>query len=283
MFSKFAKYITLIIALSISHVVFAQKASSFISITDGLVNNEVTTIIHDKNGFVWFGTRGGLQRFDGYEMKLLNSSFAKGSNLLSQSIEILHNGRQNNIWIGTKSGGLSEYNLKTGVIKNYVNNNQQITGFNTDYILSILDTESEKLMIGTWKGFQYLNKKTAKFTIVNTLWKTFDIQADGKNGYWLATNSGLRHVNAKLQNDTTFNFGIPDINITSIVWDKELNCLWLGTWNYGIFQLDLSSYRHKNFQYSKLNRDGLSSNNTYKLFLDSRNNLWIGTWGGRTK
>lgn len=280
MFSKFAKYITLIIALSISHVVFAQKASSFISITDGLVNNEVTTIIHDKNGFVWFGTRGGLQRFDGYEMKLLNSSFAKGSNLLSQSIEILHNGRQNNIWIGTKSGGLSEYNLKTGVIKNYVNNNQQITGFNTDYILSILDTESEKLMIGTWKGFQYLNKKTAQFTIVNTLWKTFDIQADGKNGYWLATNSGLRHVNAKLQNDTTFNFGIPDINITSIVWDKELNCLWLGTWNYGIFQLDLSSYRHKNFQYSKLNRDGLSSNNTYKLFLDSRNNLWIGTWGG---
>lgn len=259
---------------------YAQKASSFISITDGLVNNEVTTIINDKNGFVWFGTRGGLQRFDGYEMKLLNGDFAKGNNLLSQSIEILHNGKANNIWIGTKSGGLSEYNLKSGAIKNYTNNHQNIAGFNTDYILSILDTDSEKLMIGTWKGFQYLNKKTAQFSIVNTIWKTFDIQSDGENGYWLATNSGLRHLNAALQNDTTFNFGIPDINITSIVWDKKLNCLWLGTWNYGIFQLDLSSYRYNNYRHSKTNPAGLSSNNTYKLFLDSRNDLWIGTWGG---
>ena len=48
---------------------FTQQASSLISITDGLVNNEVTAIIQDENGFVWFGTRGGLQRFDGYEMK----------------------------------------------------------------------------------------------------------------------------------------------------------------------------------------------------------------------
>lgn len=280
MFSTIAKYVSLFILLSLCQNAQAQKASSFISITDGLVNNEVTSIINDKNGFVWFGTRGGLQRFDGYEMKLLNSAFAKGSNLLSQSIEVLHNGRENNIWIGTKSGGLSEYKLKAGTITNYANNHQNSLGFNADYILSILDTDTEKLMIGTWKGFQYLNKKTAQFSIVSNVWKTFDIQSDGKSGYWLATNSGLRHLNASLQNDTTFNFGIPDINITSIVWDNQLNCLWLGTWNYGIFQLDLSNFKFKNFQSNKMNLAGLSSNNTYRLFLDSKNNLWIGTWGG---
>jgi ligand-binding sensor domain-containing protein len=118
------------------------------------VNNEVTSIIQDKNGFIWFGTRGGLQRFDGYEMKLLKNDFGKGSNLLSQSIEVLQSGRQNNIWIGTKSGGLSGYDLKTGKISNYPNSNPNSTGFNADYILSILDTDSEKLLIGTWKGFQ---------------------------------------------------------------------------------------------------------------------------------
>ena len=95
MFSTLARYITLFIVLSICHAAYAHNASSFINITDGLVNNEVTTIIHDKNGFVWFGTRGGLQRSDGYEMKLLNTGFAKGSNLLSQSIEVLHSGRVN--------------------------------------------------------------------------------------------------------------------------------------------------------------------------------------------
>jgi ligand-binding sensor domain-containing protein len=160
----------------------AQQASSFISISDELVNNEVTSIIQDKNGFMWFGTRGGLQRFDGYEMKLLKSDFGKGSNLLSQSIEVLHSGKQNNIWIGTKSGGLSGYDLKTGRITNYVNKTSNSIGFNADYILSLLDTDSEKLFIGTWKGFQYLNKNTGEFNILNSVWKTFDIYPDDQGG-----------------------------------------------------------------------------------------------------
>ncbi len=270
----------MLLLLGINNLCFTQQFSSFIRITDGLVNNEVTSIINDKNGFVWFGTRGGLQRFDGYEMKLLSNDFGKGDNLLSQSIEVLQNGKQNNIWIGTKSGGLSAYNIKTGKITNYNNDNQNISEFNADYILSIFDTDSDKLFIGTWKGFQYLNKSTGKFTILNSIWKTFDIQSDGQEGYWLATNSGLRHINKELKNDFTYNFGIPDINFTSIVYDKQLNCLWLGTWNYGIYQFDLTTKRGRNFQEKKNNSLSMLSNNSYRILLDSKGNLWVGTWGG---
>ena len=266
--------------MGLNQLGFSQQASSFISITDGLVNNEVTSIIHDKNGFIWFGTRGGLQRFDGYQMKLLNNEFGRGSNLLSQSIEVLQNGQENTIWIGTKSGGLSGFNIKSGIITNYVNNNQQSTPFNSDYILSILDTDTDKLFIGTWKGFQYLNKTTGKFHVLNTIWKTFDIQSDEKDGYWLATNSGLRHINPQLDNDYTIHFGIPDINITSIVKDEQLNCLWLGTWNHGMYQLNLKTKEFKNFRQKVGVSNSLSSNNTYRLFLDSKGILWVGTWGG---
>lgn len=259
---------------------YTQQASSFISITDELVNNEVTSIIQDKNGFIWFGTRGGLQRFDGYEMKLLKNDFGKGSNLLSQSIEVLQNGKQHTIWIGTKSGGLSSYDLKTGKIFNYPNNNPNTTGFNADYILSILDTDSEKVLVGTWKGFQYLNKKTGEFKIVNSVWKTFDIQPDGDKGYWLATNSGLKHLNQYLVNDVSYNFGINNINITSIVNDKATNSLWLGTWNEGLLQFNLSTKAFKNYRHQKNNDASLSSNNTYRILLDSKGTLWVGTWGG---
>ncbi|WP_158637292.1 hybrid sensor histidine kinase/response regulator transcription factor [Lacibacter cauensis] len=259
---------------------YTQRASSFISITGELVNNEVTSIIQDKNGFIWFGTRGGLQRFDGYEMKLLKNDFGKGSNLLSQSIEVLQNGKQHNIWIGTKSGGLSGYDLETGKISNYPNNNPNSTGFNADYILSILDTDSEKLLIGTWKGFQYLNKKTGEFTILNSVWKTFDIQPDGKGGYWVATNNGLQHFTSSLVNDVSYNFGINAVNITSIVNDKASNCLWLGTWNEGLIRFDLSTKAFKNYRHQKNNETTLSSNNTYRILLDSKGTLWVGTWGG---
>lgn len=266
--------------MGLSQLAFSQQASSFISITDGLVNNEVTSIIHDKNGFIWFGTRGGLQRFDGYQMKLLNKEFGRGKNLLSQSIEVIQNGKNNIIWIGTKSGGLSGFNIKSGVITNYINDNQNSEVFNADYILSIFDTDTDKVFIGTWKGFQYLNKATRKFRVLSTVWKTFDIQSDEKNGYWLATNSGLRHINPQLENDYTINFGIPDINITSIVKDKQLNCLWLGTWNQGLYQLNLATKAFKNFRHTSGVPNSLSSNNTYRLFLDSKGCLWVGTWGG---
>ena len=104
MFLSFLKYACLLLLTVVTVAGYTQEANSFIRISDELVNNEVTSIIQDKNGFVWFGTRGGLQRFDGYEMKLLKNDFATGNNLLSQSIEVLLNGKQNNIWIGTKSG-----------------------------------------------------------------------------------------------------------------------------------------------------------------------------------
>ncbi len=276
----FKKYFCLLLLLAAVYISFAQQTQSFINISDELVNNEVTSIIQDKKGFIWFGTRGGLQRFDGYEMKLLKNDFQIGNNLLSQSIEVLQNGNGNDIWIGTKSGGLSRYDFKTGAISNYINNNQQATNFNADYILSLLDTDSEKLFIGTWKGFQYLNKKTKQFVILNSSWKTFDIQPDGNNGYWLATSSGLRHLNPLLINDVSYNFGIQDINITSIVEDKETKCLWLGTWEQGMFQFNTATKEFKNFRYKKGDSSSLSSNNTYRILLDSKGTLWVGTWGG---
>lgn len=258
----------------------AQTGSSFISISDELVNNEVTSVIQDKNGFIWFGTRGGLQRFDGYDMSLLKNNFGKGNNLLSQSIEVLQNGRQNTIWIGTKSGGLSAYDLKTGKITNHVNQVKSAEGFNADYILSILDADEEKLFIGTWKGFQYMNKKTGNFFIIHNNWKTFDIQTDGQLGYWVATSSGLKHLNRELKNDASYDFDKPGINITSIVKDAKRNCLWLGTWDQGLICFDLSTKKYLNYRYNNHDAHSLSSNNTYRLVLDSKGILWVGTWGG---
>lgn len=260
-------------------VVNAQQARTFTNISGELVNNEVTSIIQDKNGFIWFGTRGGLQKFDGYEMKLLKNDVGKGNNLLSQSIEVLCNGKQDNIWIGTKSGGLSEYNLKEGKIVNYTNRTKNPSSFNADYILSILDTDSEKLFVGTWKGFQYFDKKNKSFTILNGSWKTYDIKTDGSSGYWVATNSGLRHFNSALQNDATYNFGKSNMGITAIAKDIEQNCLWLGTWNDGLIQFNLTTKTYKYFKQQSNGLTTVSSHRILRLLLDSKGSLWIGTWG----
>jgi signal transduction histidine kinase/ligand-binding sensor domain-containing protein/DNA-binding response OmpR family regulator len=277
---RYKKYACLFFLLGAAIAGYTQQPASFIHISDELVNNEVTSIIQDKKGFIWFGTRGGLHRFDGYEMKLLKNDFSKANNLLSQSVEVLQNGKKNIVWVGTKSGGLSSYDLSTGRITNFVNNSVGNTGFNADYILSLLDTESEKLLIGTWKGFQYLDKTTGKFNVLNSTWKTFDIHPDGNNGYWLATDNGLRHLNKDLINDQAFDFGMPGINVSSIVTDKQNNCLWLGTWDKGLIKFNHTTKEFRFFRHQANNNRSISSNNTYRLHLDSKGTLWIGTWGG---
>jgi signal transduction histidine kinase/ligand-binding sensor domain-containing protein/DNA-binding response OmpR family regulator len=257
----------------------AQQIGAPIGIDDGLINNEVTAIIQDKNGFLWFGTRGGLQQYDGYEMKLLKNDIGDGENLKSQSIEVLKNGLDNNIWIGTKSGGLSSYDFKAGTIINHTNSVKPPEGFNGDYILSLLDTKGDKLLVGTWKGFQYFNKKTGKFTILSDTWKTFDIQPDEQNGYWLATNSGLIHLTHELVNDRRFNFDIPDLNITAIAYDKTRKCLWLSTWRNGVIRFNLATKAFKKYLPIPENNQSLSGENAYKVFIDSKGTVWVGTWG----
>jgi signal transduction histidine kinase/ligand-binding sensor domain-containing protein/DNA-binding response OmpR family regulator len=90
----------------------------------------------------------------------------------------------------------------------------------------------------------------------------------------------LKHLNQNLVNDSSYNFGIAGVNITSIVQDKENHCLWLGTWNEGLIKFDLATKAFKNFRHQKDQPGSLSSNNTYRILLDSKGTLWIGTWGG---
>jgi signal transduction histidine kinase/ligand-binding sensor domain-containing protein/AraC-like DNA-binding protein len=273
------KYIFTAILILIHTALFAQVNEKYIGVINDLINNEATAILQDNKGFLWFGTRGGLQRFDGYSLKQLKNDFGKGDNLLSQSIEVLENGKDNIVWIGTKSGGLSSYDVTKGRIVNYVH--QQIANdeFNGDYILSILDTDSEKLLIGTWKGFQYLNKKNGKFTILNKQWKTSAIVKD-KNGYWLATDKGLQHLNNNLQLDYATKFGYKGLHITSIVLDSTENCLWLGSWEKGIFKFNLNNKTVTNYRLDTSGNNNFGLNNAYKVFLDSKDKLWVGTWGG---
>src|SRR3546814_6163743 len=60
---------------------------SSLTIEQGLVNNEVTSLCQDKSGFLWIGTRGGLNRYDGYEFKLIRNPPESGNNFTSQYIE----------------------------------------------------------------------------------------------------------------------------------------------------------------------------------------------------
>ncbi len=68
---------------------------------NGLSQNTVYAILQDRTGFMWFGTRAGLNRFDGVSMKVYHGN-ARG--LGSDIINVLYEDRHGKIWVGTDEG-----------------------------------------------------------------------------------------------------------------------------------------------------------------------------------
>ncbi|MCH5686249.1 hypothetical protein LWM68_19495 [Niabella sp. W65] len=70
-------------------LVFAQKQTyNFLKVNtgNGLSHNQVNAILKDTDGFVWFGTLSGLNRYDGYEVKTFRRKLDDSTSLKDNSI-----------------------------------------------------------------------------------------------------------------------------------------------------------------------------------------------------
>ena len=61
----------------------------YLGIEQGLSNNAVTCIYQDHNGFMWFGTYDGLNRYEGYGFKVFRNKFNDSNSLANNRISAL--------------------------------------------------------------------------------------------------------------------------------------------------------------------------------------------------
>ena len=71
---------------------------------DGLTSSQVTCILKDSRGFMWFGTPAGLYRYDGYLFKHFQSDSQDGSSLPDSYILNIQEAIDGTLWIQTASG-----------------------------------------------------------------------------------------------------------------------------------------------------------------------------------
>jgi hypothetical protein len=80
-----------------------------ISIDQGLSDTHLRAIVQDGDGFLWFGTADGLNRYDGYEIRIFDHEPENPRSLGSSFVQALHVDRAGTLWVGTLGGGLSRY------------------------------------------------------------------------------------------------------------------------------------------------------------------------------
>ena len=87
--------------------------------TDGLSENQVLCILQDRQGFMWFGTLEGLNRFDGYEFDVYNHNNKDSTSIGNDFTCSIIEDRDGILWVGT-GRGLSRYNRSTNSFSTHV-------------------------------------------------------------------------------------------------------------------------------------------------------------------
>src|SRR5688572_23211576 len=106
------KILTCFIIVSVLSVTtLAQERYDFrhYAVENGLSNNNVLCILQDKKGFMWFGTRDGLNRFDGYTFKVFLEDPSNPKSLGNDHINCMLQDENELIWVGTQNG-IYKYN-----------------------------------------------------------------------------------------------------------------------------------------------------------------------------
>lgn len=143
-----------------------------LGIEQGLSNNYVVGITQDKQGFLWFATEEGLNKFDGtrfityYKNDPSNNTQSITGNELNQ---VYADPKRPIIWIATQRDGLNAYNYHSQTFTAYQNDPQNPNSLITNDVTDIVSAQNtDGLWICTYyRGIEYLDIATGKFTHYN--------------------------------------------------------------------------------------------------------------------
>ncbi len=135
---------------------------SSLTINDGLSQSNVKCIIKDHEGFMWFATDDGLNRYDGYNFVVYRHDPLNKHSLAASNIALIFQDKADNIWIGT-TGGLSLYNRDNDSFTNYKSDKNDPSTLTSADINSIFQDSKGNIWIGTYSGLNVLNQKKGTF------------------------------------------------------------------------------------------------------------------------
>jgi signal transduction histidine kinase/ligand-binding sensor domain-containing protein/CheY-like chemotaxis protein/AraC-like DNA-binding protein len=274
------KYLLLLLFFQATVVLSAQKTlqkdylKSYYSVREGLSQSEVTSIVQDKYGFMWFGTRGGLNRFDGYEFVPYKPEPNQINGLKNPSVECLYIDDQEDIWIGTKSGGLGIYDLESVAFTDL----DSITSNFPNRIIEIFKDNTGNYWFGSWgSGLYEYNPITGEVFHYLGGQRIIAIFQSQDGTMWFGSGTGLSYRKAGDEGIRSYPLRQEYYEVTEIVEDPVDSLLWMVGWNNGVVSLNYNTMTHA--YYDIVDDGGQRVTNTYSLLLDKNSDVWVGTWG----
>ena len=262
--------LALFIGIFSSYGASTEYKFKYLSIENGLSKNTVHDIVQDSNGYIWIATFNGLNRFDGYSIKVFRTDSDTHSSIIDNLVTSIDYDGVRNLWAGT-SDGLSIFDTKNESFDN------RLDGTHIES-LEILDEDNA--IIATVDSLIIYNKaddsrRLLKYDSKNI--KAYTL-AKGQRGIYIGTwDKGLFVYSTEEKAIAQITSFTPGTKINSIHCTQ--NDIWVGTEGNGLFCINEAT--EKITHYTK--ETGVIIDNTVRsLKADNSGNIWIGTINGLT-
>ncbi len=266
---SFFKIGTLICLLFLSGRIFCQEYYfKHYKVENGMSNNSVLASIQDKDGFLWFGTKDGLNRFDGYHFKTFRSGANPKTSLGINYIQSLHEFK-NYIWVGTDKG-LYSYDKKLDKFT-FLNEaiNNRINDIDND-----LKNNLWFISIGTIVKYNVETKETTMFDGSNFFYAT-SITCDSKGGIWASAPDALYRYSEATQRFDKIEVQLPNTVFSiSVIYALDANTILIGTRDHGVYKYDIANNRTEPFI------NGAERPIFVRQFKKKKDELWIASESG---
>ncbi|RCS29825.1 hybrid sensor histidine kinase/response regulator, partial [Rhodanobacter denitrificans] len=168
--------------------------------SDGLPSTSVYAVVQDRDGAMWFGTKGGLARFDGVGFEVFRHAENDPGSLYNNGIATLQIDRQGRLWAAGLNAGLNRYDNASGTFRHWGHDPADPASLASDRVWAVAQTPDGALWVGSAggldrmrpdeRGFEHvvdpvLGATPAEVGIVAALY------VDARGRMWIGSNHGV--------------------------------------------------------------------------------------------
>ena len=250
----------------------------------GLSGSSVTGIVQDDKGFLWFATQSGLNRWDGYTMRIWQKEPFSANTLSHNLIQTLYLDQGNVLWLGTY-GGLDRFDTTTETFVSFRHREGVAGTLSHDVVTRVYRDGQGVLWVGTLDGLSRFDEKSGTFRVYPYVpggeglsGKTVrTLVEDSQGRLWVGSSGGLDLYDPaadKLVSSTkVFPSGsLPAGAVMASLRFPGDRFLWLAVWGVGLVRFDPVSGQTRVYS--------LSDDRLFALNRGEAGELLIGTWGG---
>lgn len=275
--------------------------------TQGLSSNAVTSIYQDFRGFLWMGTRNGLNLYNGNEFTSYKYDKDHPEGLPSNFISQITGDGFDNLYIQTEKG-ISIYSISKASFSTLTKEGSRALFFkdvlyfasnNTIYryakeeikeicsfphaLITRIYVQNDSILIGTEnKGLYLYRQATKKMSHLIERGKIYDIFHDSKDNYWITDYAGgglFRIDQGKIEHfSASSQAGNISHNQTHRCCEDQNGDIWIGTFN-GLNKYDYKTGRFTAY-YKEENANSLNESSIWSLYCDRQGTVWAGTYYG---